>query len=103
MILLALRRRRRKRIVRAMMAARQAVPRRRFWVHPIVANRPAQGDYEHLYFQLRQDDDKFQEYFRLTVEQFDWLLDKVKDQIEKQDTRWRKAICPEARLAICIR
>ena len=77
--------------------------RRRFWVHPIVARRAEQGDYEHLYEELRQDGQRFQEYFRLSVEQFDWVLDKVKSRIEKQDTNWRKAISPAARLAICLR
>ena len=77
--------------------------RRRFWVHPIVARRPEQGCYEQLYAELRQDGLKFQEYFRLSVEQFDWVLDRVKSQIEKQDTNWREAISPAARLAICLR
>ena len=77
--------------------------RRRFWVHPIVARRPEQGDYEHLYMELRQDEQKFQAYFRLSVEQFDWVLDRVRSQIEKQDTAWRDSISPAARLAICLR
>ena len=101
--LMAVRRRRRKRMMRAAEGEEQHRARRRFWVHPIVGRRPAQGDYEHLYMELRQDEQKFREYFRLSVDQFDWVLDKVKAQIEKQDTFWRKAISPGACLAICLR
>jgi hypothetical protein len=31
-----------------------------------------------------------------------WLV-KVKSDLQKQDTRWRKALTPEERLVVCFR
>ncbi|KAK3732096.1 hypothetical protein RRG08_026481 [Elysia crispata] len=39
----------------------------------------------------------------MTEEQFDYILDLIRDDIYKQDTNWKKAITPRERLAICLR
>ncbi|MCP4487135.1 MAG: hypothetical protein GY820_07440 [Gammaproteobacteria bacterium] len=43
-----------------------------------------------------------EDYIRLTVDQFDFLLDRVRSKLEKQNTA-ASPICPEQRLAITLR
>jgi len=50
----------------------------RFWIHPVIANRDDQGDYQHLIQEQRSDPALFRRYFRLYVEQFDDLLGLLK-------------------------
>ena len=58
------------------------------------------GEYYHLAPQIRQDLDKFKEYFRMTPATFNHLLLTVQPIIEKKTTNWRKPIPPEERLAV---
>lgn len=51
----------------------------------------------------REGTEEFKRYFRMTVEEFDILLEKVTPAIQKRDTQMRKSITPEVRLAICLR
>ena len=50
-----------------------------------------------LYKQLREYEDKFAEYLRMSTKTFD-LLNKIEDKIQKQDTNYRACISPEERL-----
>ena len=59
------RQRRRRRIVR------------RAWVHDINQRRLEFGEFHHLLQELRQDESRFQQYFRLTCAQFDDLLARI--------------------------
>ena len=77
--------------------------RRRFWVHPIIQKRQKYGEFHHLVRELESHPDKFKEYFRMTKQQFDSVVELIQDDIKKQDTNWRKAITPRERLAICLR
>jgi hypothetical protein len=77
--------------------------RRRFWVHPIVGQRLSHGDYRHLVRELRNDEQLFKKYFRLTTDQFDDVLHMIGPRIQSQNTRWRSSIEPGQQLAICLR
>ena len=46
----------------------------RWWVHDIIKNRLQQGAYHNLVKYLQFDEEEFQQYFRLTREQFDQVL-----------------------------
>jgi len=49
--------------------------KRRFWLHPINANRDSQGeDYDNLILKLRRDSFLFRHYFRISTNEFDQLL-----------------------------
>lgn len=52
--------------------------------------------------ELRQYPDKHKRLLRLTPECFDEILQLIREDITKQDTFMRKAISPEARLAITL-
>jgi len=48
--------------------------KRRFWVHPVAANREQQGDYGNLILELRTDQVLFHRYFWISISQFDEIL-----------------------------
>nr|CAI5842752.1 unnamed protein product [Callosobruchus analis] len=60
--------------------------RKRKWVH-----------------ELRADESKFREYFRMSLQQFDQLLSIIEKDIEKQKTNYRERISARERLAVCLR
>ncbi|KAL2093032.1 hypothetical protein ACEWY4_010344 [Coilia grayii] len=68
------------------------------------SNHESKAEVGHrLVLELRLDSDLFQQYFRLSRELFDELLARVGPSISKLDTRFRRAIGPAQRLAICLR
>jgi len=77
--------------------------RRRFWIHPVLQERRQKGDYLHLIQELRDDPVLFQRYFRLSVAQFDVILELLRPDIQLQNTRWRSSIDPGQQLAITLR
>lgn len=75
----------------------------RTWVHDINTKRPVFGEHHHLFPDLLRDKTKFIQYFRMSQERFYELLNLIKPAIERQDTKFRKAISAEERLATCLR
>jgi len=53
------------------------------WVHEVNMKRREFGEFHHQMKQLRQDEAKFKEYFRMSSNQFEQLLSPIKDDIEK--------------------
>ena len=53
----------------------------RWWVHAIIKNRLKQGAYHNLVKELQCDEEKFQQYFRLTREQFDQVLCYIEEAL----------------------
>ena len=77
--------------------------RRRYWVHPYHVERDTCDRFSKFYKNIRQYDDKFFEYYRMSKASFDELLQVLKPHISKHDTQCRKAISPEERLTITLR
>ena len=75
----------------------------RKWVHEVNMKRRESGEFHHLMKQLRHDEVKFKEYFRMTSNQFEKLLSLIKDDIEKKEVNYRENISAEERLALCLR
>jgi len=50
--------------------------------------------------QLRRDEVKFKEYFRMSSNQFQQLLSLMKDDIKKKEVNCRESISAEERLAL---
>ena len=76
---------------------------RRFWVHPLNAVRLDVGQYHTIIDDLRDDKEKFFQYFRMSHESFQELLDMLRPHIQKADTNMRRCISTEERLAIILR
>ncbi len=65
--------------------------------------RDEHGEYLDVVVELRKYPKRFHRYFRMSVEQFDILLDSLKNSITKKTTNWRKPIPPEIRPAVTLR
>lgn len=76
---------------------------RRFWVHPLLLERPNRGLFHTLFDDLQEDDEKFFLYFRMSKNTFDELLSGISSIITKKDTVMRKSIPPDEKLALTLR
>lgn len=77
--------------------------KRKVWTHNINKKRNEFGEFHHLFPDLLKDNSKFFQYFRMSQEKFYELLNHIKPLIEKQNTRFRRSISSEERLAVCLR
>ena len=75
----------------------------RYWVHPINQSREQFGEFHMLYKDLRKYPDRFYTYYRMSTDQFDYILAQIEHLIYKSSTNWRHSISAEEKLAICIR
>ncbi|PIO23178.1 hypothetical protein AB205_0203050, partial [Aquarana catesbeiana] len=76
---------------------------RRYWVHPIVQNREERGQFRILYNDLRQHEEKFFNYSRMSVNSFDELLRLLGTRLENQNTTFRNSVEPAERLLVTLR
>jgi len=94
-----------KLIALVLLYGENQVMKRRYWVHPIFStkNRKLYGASETLIKELYfHNDEKFINYFRMTVEIYEKLLNAVGPHIKKQNCV-RDPISPNTRLEICLR
>jgi len=75
----------------------------REWVHAINKKRETLGEFHRLVQELKKDTKRFHMYFRMTMEEFDFLHELIKPDIYKQNTQLRRAVSTEERLAVCLR
>jgi hypothetical protein len=73
---------------------------RKFWVHPVLQNRTQDGHFSNLFSELRQYEDRFHNYFRMSISSFDTLANILKNKIQRQDKQLRRSIPPEECLAV---
>lgn len=68
-----------------------------------ICKEPKFGEFHHLIKELRDNEVKFKDYFRMNTNQFDHLLSLIKDDIEKKNLNYRESITAVERLAVCLR
>jgi len=73
------------------------------WVHPINLKRPDFEIFSHLYPDLLEDEAKFHGFFRMNIEQFYRLSQLMGEEVQKQNTNYRRSITPEERLGNFLR
>lgn len=76
---------------------------REFWIHPYNLTREPSNKFFNFYNDIRNYSDKFFEYYRMSIISFDELLEKLRTQITKKTTKFRRPVSPEERLTITIR
>ena len=76
---------------------------RDFWVHPINLLREKKGEFYTLYQDLRHFRARFIGMYRMNVEKFKDLLQKVSPHITKSWTYMRTPISAEQKLVITLR
>lgn len=89
--------------VHRMMRKRRQERERKFWVHPILKTRLSSSYYITLYPRLRDHDENFFNYFRMSIKSFDDLLDTVKNDLEANKHAVRYCIIPQEKLIVTLR
>lgn len=77
--------------------------RRRIWIHPMLEHRKIESEFFTLHKELMDDETKFYQYYRLSKDQFNYVLNKIRRDITKNNTTFREAITPIEKLAVCLR
>lgn len=76
---------------------------RKMWVHPIIEKRLQLGVFHTLFRELREDERRFFNYFRMSMMSFDELHSKLKASLQRQNTVMRDCIDPMEMLAVTLR
>ena len=74
-----------------------------YWVHPINQSCQHFGKFNPLYKDLRKYPDRFPTSYRMSTEQFDYILAQIEHLTYKPNTNWQHSISAEEKLVICIR
>lgn len=72
-------------------------------IHAIYKLRSTLGEYHHLHKMLKDDEERFVEYYRMTPSTFQYIFNKIRPDIEKGRTNFAETISPEQRLAVTLR
>jgi hypothetical protein len=73
---------------------------RKYWIHKVFRTREEEGEFHTLFGRLKDDGQKFFKYFRMSFSKFENLKLLLQTHIEKMNTRWRRSIKTEERLAL---
>lgn len=79
-------------------AKRKSIKKRSMWKRELFLNREQDGEYFRIKDVLRNDPEKFQRYYRMSIESFDMLLDKI-----EMLPVYCSAVCKEECLTITLR
>nr|CAH7733524.1 unnamed protein product [Callosobruchus chinensis] len=63
--------------------------KRKYWIHPINQSREYNGTFHTLFQELRRDESKFFNFFRMAVASFDELHGKLISKIQRQNSKMR--------------
>ena len=77
--------------------------RRTISVHEINKRRSSEGEYHHLFQQLKAHPDRFYAYTRMNQSTFDYILKKIECKFKETWCNWHKPILPEERLVVTLR
>ena len=75
---------------------------RHMWVHPINNLRFEKGEYFILYPDLRKFEDKFFNWYRMSMKKFDYLLKLIQRRIFRWNTNYRESVSTEEQLIITL-
>jgi hypothetical protein len=86
-----------------LLRTRNVKKRKKFWLHPVTSQRLLRGKFYSLYEDLRAHPKFFFRYFRMSTATFDKLMVLLGPSLTFQDTKMRKPMPPEERLAVTLR
>jgi hypothetical protein len=96
----------RNKIIAIWLLRRRCTKRQRnrlLWVHPINLERDQLREFDRQFEGLRCDENKFFNYFRMSINSFDELHNRLKNTLQRQNTKMRNCIQPIQMLAYTIR
>ena len=73
---------------------------KKHWVHPLFQNKKRQGAFHNLIQELKDDDEKYFNYFRMSKASYYELLHRLGPALQRQDTTFRNALTPDEQLTI---
>lgn len=76
--------------------------RRRYHVHPILVERLLEGEFCTLFSRLQEDEEKFFDYFKMSIQCFDELQARLHDTL-KHSNMFQASVPPIERLAVTLR
>ena len=76
---------------------------RDMWMHPMNVERPLKGEFHTLYKDQRKYPDRFFENYRMSVDQFDFLLRLVTPLLQGVGSNFRESISAEQKLVLTLR
>ena len=80
------------------------VKRKKLGIHSINRDRITYGEYHHLFPNLKNDNERFFQYMRMSQDTFNYIAEKVKYRLTKNWCNLHKQpILPEERLVITLR
>lgn len=77
--------------------------RRRYWVHPFINERYLKGAFVTDLIDLREDEQKFFNYFRMSIRSFDELAARISDALKGNENAVRDPIPPLEMIAVTLR
>ena len=86
-----------------LIAEEEKRKKRKYWIHKVFRAREEEGEFHTLFGRLKDDRQKFFKYFRMSFSKFENLKQLLHTDIEKKNTRWRRSIRTEGRLALTLR
>jgi len=90
-------------IIALYLSYRHRKRNRLHWVHPIIQKREELGAFYTLFGELREDANKFLNYFRMSVSSFDEMHRRLKDSLQRRNSKMRNCIQPIEMLAVAVR
>ncbi|KAJ6634611.1 hypothetical protein Bhyg_13186 [Pseudolycoriella hygida] len=79
-------------------------PRSRRWaVHPINKGRDKKGELATLIPELEMYPERFEQYFRMSKDRFDFLLNRINWRITGETTNFKRPITPKGKLVVTLR
>jgi len=77
--------------------------KRKYWIHKVFSARGGGGEFHTPFERLKDDRQTFFKYFRMSFSKFENLKQLLPTDIEKKNTRWRRSIRTEERMALTLR
>jgi hypothetical protein len=72
----------------------------KYWIHKVFRAREEKGEFHTLFGHLKDERQKFFKYFKMSFLKFENLKQLLHTDIGKKNTRWRRSIRTEERLAL---
>jgi hypothetical protein len=76
--------------------------RKRLWVDPIIEKREKENTLQKFLQELPCDKNTFQNFTRLSLETFDFIVNLISDKIRRKDASYRRRITAEQRLCVTV-
>ena len=86
----------------ALMSVQLNYTASRLWIHPVNSMRFEKSEFNGLYRDYHEYEDKFFNWYCMSMKQFDDFLNIIERRIRRKNTNFRESVCPEEHLCITL-